>query len=231
MDVDLSAHAQPTLAPPHYVLQTVSPAQGSSMPPIRHHISNTPSTHVLMDAANAAAPIQELQRKVQVLNNALHQTRDCCVICWVVHRTKIPPHQNVKEFFSTCFRKGSLQDMTGWLTMKKTIRLPPPLTYCFACGIPARPYRPFHHGDLMGTDQCLFNRWTILIVWTIWLRDDIRVKARNAFADMPERQRGNEVQSRNDLQGWYSRVRGEGCFYNGLEVAIWFCEQRAGGLL
>lgn len=143
-----------------------------------------------------------------------------CIVCWCHSGTIRSKHE--QPFGPICKQSGWSNNMIGWMDLKKLIRFRP-YEYCWKCQLPQeKEFQPKAHVDLSsgakGKKQCNLEDFVIHVVWYVRHDDRWWAAACQRFGNL-------EVNPNADrLAVWLNRVEGPDCFWNGLELALWFFE-------
>ena len=204
----------PSLNEPTLALQAIIPQQFSHQPVPPNA---EPSVNVLRDAAFATGMLQVKANKAAFLQQVCTVLQYSCAICFI-HTGKIKPlHQKVlgKE----CGIQGYQKNISGWMDLKKLIRFPEYM-YCYRCQLPLQDqYRPSQHSTT-GSGDCSFDDFIIKIIWYIRQRPVVWTLAKAAFSTLGSNPTNKEFAS------WLGRHSGPDCFWNGLELVLWYLKQR-----
>lgn len=142
-----------------------------------------------------------------------------CPVCLVTGSHLVPAH----ALFDDCSSAAAIPRQ-GWLAFKRNFVFEK-YSYCYSCGMPQdRNFNgespachrtvPWGKGSF-----CPWSDFICLVLWSTWYSQDIRAEALQSF-QLPE-----DLSFVNFCDWVNAEDKQSGCYYNGLEVFLWFCER------
>jgi hypothetical protein len=187
------------------------------------------SMAILMDVQYAQNQTLTLRSKVELLSRMTQAIRGHCPVCWA-WKKRLTKRTDEHKPFTSCKDRGEWLDYAfGWLDFKKGIQAKfRKYEYCYNCGLPQGKNLPASHPAFeQGTqvERCPLNDFGALVLWHIFHHG---VTWETACMQFPEL---GEISSVAALKSWATQTKGQGMFWNGLELILWFMDQREKGLM
>ncbi|KAF4620294.1 hypothetical protein D9613_001267 [Agrocybe pediades] len=229
-DIDMAAfnkilHLNP--APPSHHSQSVpvprsQPIASSTqaIPPPNLPQSTLPSMAVLQDMAHHKNAMDRKQEKARRLSDWVRRFYENCYICWANTGTFQKRHEFT--FKSCAGNEGYFSNVSGWAELKKRMIFEAAkYTYCFRCGLPqTRHYRPPSHPEVKAKSFCPFEDFVAQILFFIISKPKWWRRCCAQFQAL------QEDMTPIEFADWAKRESGLDGFHNGLEVVLWFLEER-----
>ena len=203
-------------------IQQIGTSEGNKNIPDFLNVSTfpKPANYVSMPRALDQAQFSEIQKckmqRARNLNRMAEYLKGYCVVCWASNDAlKSRGHRMFIDCYSS---SGYVPYAFGWINFKKETFSFPKFTYCFSCGFPQEPdLRPKSHAPVEDIGKiCGFQDFVVLLVWYIKHKEEVWKGAMNQFSAL------KSDMSLDEYSTWCSKTTGSGCFYNGLELVLWF---------
>lgn len=148
-----------------------------------------------------------------------------CVVCWTWKNRLANTHQVYTQCKSV--EDGWIAHATGWIAFKRLLKFAP-YEYCFKCGLPQKPLYLAQSHPAFKTGQKLECPMEDLVVHIIWvIRHEAGLWTRAVEQFSATGLKANMVLG--DFAKWCNLGNSDKAFYNGLELAVWFWQQRDTG--
>lgn len=218
---DYAAGRRPSSIP----LPRASAAQRPRPPPIprapvaQRPPPGRPSTAILLTNAKLERAVDIKMEKTKAISNIFHSLKGKCYVCWA-WTGRLRPNDH-PPFTPECspVPVDEVTHYRGWIDMKKDLtKRFPKYQYCHPCGA-SQKYPPQGHPEFKTREKifCPFSDFTYQIMWHVLHIPSVWSAARHDFVDLPV-----VPMSRADFITWCLRVRDIDCYYNGLELFLWF---------
>jgi hypothetical protein len=185
-----------------------------------------PSMPVQLDKAIFGINQNYKEQKARILSDMASLLYGKCVVCWI-WKSKLISRTKQHKPFLDCKEPsdGYVAHGVGWMAFKKQIRYEKKYQYCFNCGLSQilrlQPscHPLFKRGEPM---RCPLDDFVVLFIWFIrhnaaeWEKAVKRFSLRGLQYSM----------SLEEFGKWCSKGDGERDFYNGLELVLWYWQQR-----
>ncbi|KAG6834775.1 hypothetical protein H0H93_007508 [Arthromyces matolae] len=218
---------QPSVTAPssqeHEAQQALSNVDVSPLPTSNIPI---PSVAIQLDTArytvlkkSKIGKVKELSAMTNMLQGHANIGNHCyCFICWAWKDSLIVKSAS-HTFFIHCKSKedGYIKHGFGWVDLKKRIQFPK-YKYCFRCGLPQGEFAPNSHPTFKAGEKnsCPFDDLVVVLCWYIINTPVIWHAACNTFSAI------TVTTPLNDIAKWLGKEESPQCFYNGLELVLWY---------
>jgi superfamily II DNA helicase RecQ len=187
------------------------------------------SMAILMDAEYARNQTLTLKSKVELLARMTEAVRGHCPVCWA-WKKRLTKRTAEHKPFTSCVDQGEWVEYAyGWLDFKRGIRAKfPKYEYCYNCGLPQGKNLPTSHPAFeQGTQvaSCPLNDFGALVLWHIFHHVETWEAACMQFAEL------GGIATVVELTSWATQKKGQDKFWNGLELILWFMDQREKGTM
>ena len=196
-------------------------------PALRAKLGVGPSMSILMDVQYAERQGETLAAKVKTLSRSTEVMKGHCVVCWAwKKKLRATDHKP----FLGCRDQGEFVKYAyGWLDFKKELRKNlGTYKYCYNCGLPQGKLLPSSHPSFeqgSGAPACPLNDFAALMLWHVFHHAETWNAAKQGIPEL------GEIGGIEEFKSWLVRTTGQDRFWNGLELILWFMEQREGGLM
>ena len=188
-----------------------------------------PSMSILMDAQYAERMNETLAAKVKLLSRMTEVVKGRCAVCWA-WKNKATVKTKGHRPFTDCRDGGEYVDyIFGWLDFKKELRKGlGQYKYCYNCGLPQGKLSPSSHPSFeqgSAVPACPLNDFAAQVLWHMFHHAETWNAAKQG---LPELAMVTEFEG---FKSWVVKTTGQDRFWNGLELILWFMEQRDCGLM
>jgi len=188
-----------------------------AMAPVITNTTNLPSMAIQMDAALHKSLLVTKTGKFKLLNGMARHLFGKCFICWA-WKNRIEEKPSNHHFFVHCRESGEFLDgAMDWMNLKKMLKFKK-YEYCFNCGLPQEEHLLTCHPIFKKGQRlvCPLEDFVAVLCMFIFRDKKLMKEAQKSFPDLKSNM------SLQDFAMWANREIRADCFYNGLELVIWY---------